>query len=63
MPKEMRVVPVMVHLEPSLHTKLIEMLVAEPQSASSFMRTLLIAELRRRGMMTDTDIVQVTVGA
>lgn len=58
----MRVVAVMVYLEPSLHTKLIELLVADPQSASSYMRGLLIAELKRRGNLTDEALVQALVG-
>lgn len=53
MPREMRVVPVMCHLEPSLHEHLIRILNDESESGSSFMRGLLVKELIRRGLLDD----------
>ena len=53
--RELRVVPVMVHLEPTLHTKLLEMVDRDQDTASTTFRSLLVKELKRRNMLTDDD--------
>lgn len=54
MPRELRVVPVMVRLEPSLYTHLDHILNAESESAAGFLRGLLVKELIRRGLIDDS---------
>lgn len=62
MPRELRVVQVMVRLEPSLHDHLIKILHEEAEMASGYLRGLLIKELQRRDLLDD-DTVNKLVGS
>lgn len=63
MTREMRVVPVMVHIEPTLDTLLRRALAAQPQSASNFMRALLIEFLLDSGHLNHELLAAITSGA
>lgn len=52
----------MVHLEPSLHTLLLDVLSDDAETGSGFFRGLLLKELQRRNKL-DTDTVAKLVGA
>lgn len=56
MARELRVVPVMVRLEPSLHDLLIDILNEESEMASAYLRGLLVKELQRRGKLDDETV-------
>jgi hypothetical protein len=56
--KQYRVVPVMVRLEPSLHEVLLKILDEEVEAASSYMRGLLIKELKTRGRLSEDQIAE-----
>lgn len=53
MARELRVINVMVRLEPSVHEILVDVLNKESEMASGFMRGLLLKELQRRGLLDD----------
>lgn len=58
MARERRVVPVMVRIEPSLYDLLTGVLAKDAVSGSEFMRTLLVTELKRRGLLNTATVDQ-----
>lgn len=60
--KELRVVPVMMHIEPSLHEVLVAELDINNESASNYMRGVLVAYLRERGKL-DENLLAKLVGS
>lgn len=60
--RELRVIPVMTHLEPTLHEKLREVVDEHSITYSTFLRSLLIRELTRTNRLTPEDLVKITAG-
>lgn len=60
--KQMRVVPVMTYLEPTLHTRLLDELASDPQSSASYIRGLVLRDLIDKGRITMDEVANMTGG-
>jgi hypothetical protein len=60
--REPKVIPIMVRIEPSLDEILKEIIAEEDDTNSTFMRSLLIRECERRGLL-DTSRARQLMGA
>lgn len=54
--RELKAISVMTRIEVSLHQILLDILQEEDDTASTFMRELLIREAERRGRLTPQDV-------
>ena len=60
--RELRVIPVMCHLEPTLHERLREIVDEQSITYSTYLRSLLVRELTRMNRLSSEDLVKMTAG-
>lgn len=53
---------IMINLEPSIHEMLMKIVVKEDSSTSTFIRSLIISELRSQEIMSESDMERLLKG-